>query len=118
MWTVKYFEASDGSRPARDFRNALALPLRAKLSRFAVAAAASGWRLGGGIFEKCHGYPDLFEIRAQHQSALARFFCTVDGTDLVLLDGVAKRKGEATSVADLERAAQRLAAYKVSRKAV
>lgn len=84
-WGVRYFVDDDGSIPAAEFEDSLADAIAAKLARWVKAVAESGFTLGGGIFEACHDYPGLFEIRAKVGRQLAREFCTVDDGLLVLL---------------------------------
>ena len=77
--------------------------------------AENGWTTGGGYFEACHGYADLFEIRVKVSKRLGRVYCTVDGGRLVLLSGLVKREGEATPRAVLDEAAAYLQEYKRTR---
>jgi hypothetical protein len=115
-WAVRYFVEDDGSVPAADFEDALPPALGAKLARWVQAVASSGFTLGGGMFEICHDFPNLFEVRAKVGKQLGREFCTVDGDKLVLLGGIVKAIDEATPRAALVAASERLARYKVSRR--
>jgi len=66
-------------------------------------------RVGGGLFEKCRDFPDLWEVRTIFGNELARFVVGKDGSRepprLVLLEGFWKQPGEETPKAPLERAA-------------
>jgi hypothetical protein len=100
------------------FEDGLPRKLQGKLATFALAVADSGWSLGGGIFEACHSFSDLFEIRAKLGRDLAREFCTVDGEILILVDGVLKAEGEPTPPDVLRRAYARVERYRTTRRLV
>jgi hypothetical protein len=110
---VRYFVDDDGSAA---FEDGLPAALAAKLARWVQAVSDGGFALGGGMFEICHGYPDLFEIRTKIGKQLVREFCTIDGGSLVLLGGIVKRVGEPTPRAAFDDASQQLSRYKVSKR--
>jgi hypothetical protein len=115
-WRIEYFETSDGRVPAAEFEDSINAKLKGKLNTFAAEAARSGGTIGGGIFEKCHGYSDLYEVRAKLGEDLGREFCTRDGDQLVMLHGCVKRPRTETPVAVFEEAATLLSEYKKTRR--
>lgn len=112
----------DDIQPAEVFEEGLAQAapqLLGKLQGVTSRVAAELPRsIGGGLWEKCHGYPGLWEVRTIFARQLARYIAALDGQHqpprLVLLAGVVKRTGEATPTADLQRAARCWAAYQRS----
>jgi hypothetical protein len=117
-WSIRYFVESDGSIPAAEFEDSLPDALRGKMATIVRAVSIEQWGLGGGYFEICHGYPNLFEVRVKRGRDLAREFCTVSEGLLVLLDGILKAEGEATPREAFDRAAGRLERYQHSRRTV
>lgn len=108
MWDIEYYEQHDGTQPGEVFEDALDVShrrLAAKLARTVEALETAGYRLGGGKAEKCHTYPDLWEVRAIHAQTLARELFGFDGQRIVLLHGYVKRAGEPASIKDLDLAA-------------
>jgi hypothetical protein len=107
-------------QPAEEFEDALersAPKLLGKLQGIASRVADQlPSSIGGGLWEKCRGYPDLWEVRTIFARQLARYIAALDGQHepprLVLLAGVFKHTGEPTPQADLERAARCWAEYK------
>jgi hypothetical protein len=95
-WEIEYFERPTGEQPAEVFEGDLPPRLLARLIRFAEAAAESRGTIGGGYWEPCHDWPGLFEVRAELARDLGRYYATVDGNRMVLLDGFQKRRGEPT----------------------
>ncbi|MGH2516664.1 MAG: hypothetical protein ACRDHP_13505, partial [Ktedonobacterales bacterium] len=86
-WDIEYYEQQDGTQPAEVFEDALDdhhRSLSAKLARTVEALEIAGFRLGGGKVEKCHNYPDLWEVRAIHSQTLARELFGFDGQRIVL----------------------------------
>lgn len=118
VWTAYFFERTDGEAPARDFMEALEPALRARLAVRVQAVEQSGFSLGGGIFEVCHGYADLYEIRAKVSRHLLRLYCTLEGNRLILVSGLQKRENEATPQNVLEQAATYVAEYRTTRRVV
>lgn len=117
-WTVEYYEQPSGRQPAEIFEDAVDRThprLAAKLARVAEALESAGYQLGGGLVEKCHGYADLWEIRAIHAQTLARELFGFDGSRVVLLHGYVKRSGETASVKDLDQAAEYWQEYRRTR---
>lgn len=90
-WRIEYFESSDGRVPAAEFEDSIDAKLKGKLNVFAAEAARSEGAIGGGIFEKCHGYSDLYEVRAKLGKELGREFCTRDNNCLIMLHGCVKK---------------------------
>jgi hypothetical protein len=117
-WSAYFFEREDGAVPARDFLEALDIPLRMRLASRVVAVEQNGFSLGGGVFEVCHGYSDLFEIRVKVSRRLARLYCTVDGDRLILVGGLLKLQGQPTPQAVLREAAARIAEYRRAKRVV
>jgi hypothetical protein len=76
--------------------------------------------IGGGLWEKCRGFPDLWEVRTIFARQLARYIAALDGQHdpprLVLLAGVVKQSGEPTPQADLAGAARSWAVYQGTRR--
>lgn len=108
-WDIEYYEQLDGTQPAEVFEDALYAQhrgLSAKLARTVEELETQGFRLGGGKAEKCHNYPDLWEVRAIHSQTLARELFGFDGQRVVLLHGYVKRSGEPASRKDLNLAAR------------
>lgn len=118
-WDIEYYEQHDGTQPGEVFEDALyALHrgLAAKLARTGEALETMGFRLGGGKVEKCHNYPDLWEVRAIHAQTLARELFGFDGQRIVLLHGYIKRAGQPASTKDLDLAATYWRDYQQSRR--
>jgi hypothetical protein len=118
-WDIEYYEQSDGTQPAEAFEDGLYAQhraLSAKLARTVEELETQGFRLGGGKAEKCHDYPDLWEVRAIHSQTLARELFGFDGPRVVLLHGYVKRSGEPASLKDLNRAAQYWDDYQRTRR--
>ena len=116
MWKIQYLEQESSRQPAEEFEDGIPAKLAGKLAKFAQAVQQYGFGLGGGIFEKCHGYSDLYEIRAKLGKDLGREFCTVDGDQLILLCGIVKGVDEATPVAALQEAAGYLCEYQATHR--
>src|SRR5204863_4983840 len=96
-WSIEYYAQADATQPAEIFEDALdrAHPkLAGKLARIAVEVQTQGYRLGGGLIERCRGYAGLWEMRAIHNQWLAREFFGFDETRVVLLHGYVKRGGQ------------------------
>jgi hypothetical protein len=118
-WEVEYYERETGEQPVELFEDTINPKLWGKLSRNLEAVAKEKWRLGGGVFEVCHDFPDLCEIRARHSRDLGRVLCYVDRGPperLVLLTGVIKVIGTPTPREAFIEAAGYLADYRVSRR--
>lgn len=117
-WTIRYFIDDDGSLPAEEFEGCVANErLLVKLLAFIEQVALNEGRIGGGIFEKCHGgYSDLYEVRAKRGKELARSLCTRDGNNLILLWGVSKLIDQPTPTADLDRAQALLDRYRKTKR--
>jgi hypothetical protein len=106
-WTVEYCERADTTQPAEEFEDHLdrtSLKLAGKLARIAVALISAGPQLGGGYVEKCHGYPDMWEMRAIFNQMLGREFFGFDGARVVLLHGYVKRTGDPASIPEFDAA--------------
>jgi hypothetical protein len=113
-WTIEYYEQQSGTQPAEVFEDQLDRDnprLSAKLARAVEALEASGHQLGGGLIEKCHNYPGLWEVRVIQSNTLARELFGFDGSRIVLLHGYVKRVGVVASARDLNRAAAYLKDY-------
>jgi hypothetical protein len=114
----------DDRQPGEAFENSLgrrSLRLLGKLQGVASRVAEElPMSIGGGLFEKCRGYPDLFEVRTILGRDLARYLVGLDGSAkpprMVLLHGLAKRVGQPTPKADLERAAAYWRDYRRTRR--
>ncbi len=78
--------------------------LSGKLIKVTDLLTVDGYRLGGGLIEKCHSYKGLWEIRVIHAGTLARELFGFDGERIVLLHGYVKRTGKPASERDLEKA--------------
>jgi hypothetical protein len=112
----------DDEQPAEVFEDRLARTapkLLGKLQGVTSRVAAELPRsIGGGLWEKCRGYPELWEVRTIFARQLARYIAALDGQHqpprLVLLGGVVKRTGEPTPTAQLVRAARCWAEYQHS----
>jgi hypothetical protein len=117
-WTAYFFVTEAGVAPARVFLDGLDVPLQMRLATRVQAVEQSGFSLGGGIFEICHGYSDLFEIRVRHSRRLARLYCTVDGDRLILVSGLLKMENEATPAAVLIGASEYIAEYRRTKRIV
>ena len=115
-WDIVYYEEASGRQPGEVFEDSIPKKLAGKLNRFAIAVSKEKFALGGGYFEACHGFPDLFEIRAQVGDDLGRQFCTVDGNRLVLLSGLIKKARNPSPQTAFVEAAAYLADYVLSKK--
>lgn len=116
LYSVEYFERASGNQPAENWEDGTAAKLRGKLFRYRAAVASYGTQLGGGIIQKCHAHPDLYELRVRHHKNLAREFCTIDGDRLVMLDGIVKPDGQQTPPAAITQASGHLQEYKTTRR--
>ena len=117
-WTAHFFETTNGQAPAREFLDALEPAHRMRLAARVEAVQQSGFSLGGGIFEVCHDYADLYEIRAKVSRHLLRLYCTLDGTRLILISGLHKHENEATPKSVLEEAAAYIAEFRQTGRVV
>jgi hypothetical protein len=118
-WEVEYYEREDGVQPVEVFENAISPKLWGKLARSVEAVAREQWSLGGGIFEACHGYADIFEVRARRGDDLGRVYCAVDNgppARLILLNGIVKRNNTPTPPAAFVEAQANLADYRVNNR--
>lgn len=124
-YEVEYYAfGNDDRQPAEEFEDDLEREsprLLGKLQGVAMRVAQELPRsIGGGLFEKCRGYPDLYEVRTIFANQLARYVAAKDGESepprLVLLHGVVKRPGEPTPQADLDRAARYWRDYERNRQ--
>src|SRR5260370_20379531 len=118
-WDIEYFEQQDGMQPAEVFEDELkqhAPKLWGKLLRALDHLEANGPVAGGGLVEKCHGYPRLWEARAIASKALARELFAFDGNRVILLHGYVKQTGEPASTPDLNRADGYLNTYLATRR--
>src|SRR5260370_38420493 len=99
-WTIKYYKKQRGTKPAEVFEDDLLRrqrKLAGKLRRAVLALEMSGNQLGGGLIEKCHGSPGLWEIRVIYAKTLARGLFGFDGSRISLLHGHVKQTGEPAS---------------------
>lgn len=107
-WTIEYFEQENLIQPAEIFEDELDSKhpkLSGKLIAIIEQLKQEGYRLGGGLIEKCRrDYPGLWEIRAIHSKVLAREFFGFDGQRIILLHGYVKQTGEQTSESDMKKA--------------
>ena len=115
-WQIEYYEQQNGGQPAEDFEDSLPVKLAGKLARVAVMIEQKGPQAGGGLAEKCHDYPGLWEMRAILQKDLAREFFGFDHRRVVLLSGTLKRAGEPTPAAALRQAYRNWQDYLVHRR--
>jgi hypothetical protein len=124
-YEIEYYAYGEGDRqPAEQFEDELersASKLLGKLQGVTLRVAQELPRsIGGGLWEKCRGYPDLWEVRTIFAKQLARYIAAVDGQHdpprLVLLAGVAKQTGEPTLQVELARAAKYLSEYQKTRR--
>lgn len=115
-WTIRYYVESDGTMPAEEYEDSLPDRMQGRLLGFIEQVALSEGRIGGRIFRKCFGYPDLSEIRARVANQLARSLCARDGDNLILLGGLLKGVDEPTPIAALDEAARRLSRYKKTKR--
>jgi hypothetical protein len=107
-WAIEYYEQQSGTQPAEVFEDDLLRrqrKLAGKLRRAVLALEMSGNQLGGGLIEKCHGSPGLWEIRVIYAKTLARELFGFDGSRIVLLHGYMKQTGEPASEKELGLAA-------------
>ncbi len=119
-----YAHGDDDLQPAEEFEDALersAPKLLGKLQGVTLRVAEELPRsIGGGLWEKCRGFPDLWEVRTIFAKQLGRYFAALDGQQepprLVLLGGVAKQTGEPTPEAELKRAARAWTDYQKTRQ--
>ncbi len=117
-WTIEYFEQEDTTQPAEIFEDELdrSYPaLSGKLINVADLLTDKGYRLGGGLIEKCRSYERLWEIRVIHAGTLARELFGFDGERIVLLHGYVKRTGKPASERDLEKAFHYWKSYQKTR---
>ena len=70
-----------------------------------IKTAEYGWPIGMPVIRKME--PDLWEVRSNLTTGIARVFFTVLGTEMVLLHGMIK-KSQKTPKADLDKALKRL----------
>lgn len=106
-WTIEYFEQENTAQPAELFEDELdqtCPQLAGKLIRICDLLEVEGFRLGGGLIEKCHNYQGLWEMRAIYAGMLAREFFGFDGERIVLLYGYVKRTGQPASDNEFEKA--------------
>lgn len=124
-YEIEYYAYGDDDRqPAEAFEDALertAPKLLGKLHCVALRVSEELPRsIGGGLWEKCRGYPDLWDVRTIFAKQLARYIAAVDGQRdpprMVLLAGVVKQTGEPTPQAELVRAATYWADYQENRR--
>lgn len=115
-WTVEYFQAEDGTIPAAAFEDSISAKLKAKMHVTLEVVAETEGKIGGGRFEKCHTYPDLWEARSRLGKDLGRHFCTRDGDRLVILSGIVKPNGTATPASALEEANRYLSEYQEKKR--
>ncbi len=124
-YSVKYYAHDKHDRqPAEEFEDALAPSapkLLGKLQGVTTRVAQELPRsIGGGLWEKCRGYPDLWEVRTIFAKQLARYIAALDGQHepprLVLLGGIVKQTGEPTPTAELDRAARAWSDYQTTRR--
>lgn len=124
-YEIEYYAyGEDDRQPAERFEDKLerkAPKLLGKLQGVTLRVAQELPRsIGGGLWEKCRAYPDLWEVRTIFAKQLARYIAAVDGQHdpprLVLLAGVAKQTGEPTPQAELERAAKYWSDYQKTRR--
>lgn len=116
---MEYYARETGEQPVEVFEDAIAPKLWGKLVRCIEAVAREKWALGGGIFEVCHGHPDLCEIRARFGDDLGRIYCTVDNgppARLVLLHGIVKKNNTPTPPAAFVAADDNLADYQENKR--
>jgi hypothetical protein len=107
-WTIEYFEQENLIQPAEIFEDELFSNHRKLAGKLAVVIKQlqqDGYRLGGGLIEKCRrDYPGLWEVRAIHSKVLAREFFGFDGQRIILLHGYVKQTGEPASESDMKKA--------------
>lgn len=106
-WMIEYFEQENTIQPAELFEDELdqTYPqLAGKLIKITDLLEVEGFRLGGGLIEKCHHYQGLWEMRAIYAGTLAREFFGFDGERIVLLHGYVKRTGQPALERELEKA--------------
>ena len=117
-WNIKYFQKVDGSVPAVDFEDSIPEKMMAKLHVWLESIAESEGKIGGGRFEKCHGLPDLWEVRVRLGYQLGRELCTRDGDSLILLHGFVKPNGTPSPPAELNTAMVYLEEYRATKRVV
>ena len=112
-YAIEYYaHGSEDRQPAEEFEDALYRDnprllgkLQGVTSRVAAELPQS---IGGGLFEKCRGFADLYEVRTIFGRQLARYIAALDGRAdpprLLLLDGLSKRTGEPTPRSRLQQA--------------
>jgi hypothetical protein len=124
-YEIEYYAYGDDDRqPAEEFEDELersAPKLLGKLQGVTLRVSEELPRsIGGGLWEKCRGYPDLWEVRTIFAKQLARYIAAVDGQHdpprMVLLAGVAKQTGEPTRQVELARAAKYWIEYQKTRR--
>ncbi len=106
-WHLEYYEQEDGRQPAEEFEDDLEkkLPkLHGKLIKVLLLLETSGPVTGGGLAEKCDGYPGMWEVRTIFNRRLAPELFGFDRDAIILLHGYVKSSGEKASVQDLDAA--------------
>lgn len=107
MLHVAFYQSGAGAEPVRDWLKSQSITREErKLIGEEIKTVQFGWPIGMPVVRKME--PDLWEIRIQLPSGIARVLFTVKAQNLVLLHGFIK-KSQKTPLSDLKLAKQRRA---------
>lgn len=101
---VLFFKTDSGTEPVRDWLRSFSAIDRQTIGAD-IRTVQVGWPLGMPLVRKMD--TDLWEIRINLASGIARLFFTVSGNTILLLHGFIK-KSQATPKSELELAKNRL----------
>lgn len=102
--TVRFFRESTGTEPVRDWLKALAREEKREIGAD-IKTVQFGWPIGMPVVDHIDG--DIWEVRTQLSTRIARVLFMLDGNVMVLLHGFIKKERK-TPKADLDVARQRL----------
>jgi phage-related protein len=102
---VVFYQTEAGHEPVRDWLKSLGRDDRKVLGED-IKTAQFGWPIGMSLIRKIE--PNLWEVRTNLKSGIARMFFTVEGQTMVLLHGFVK-KSQKTPLDELNTARRRLA---------
>ncbi len=102
---VVFYESQNGKEPVRDWLNDLPFQDK-KVIGEDIKTVQFGWPLGMPLVRKLE--PDLWEVRSNISSGIARVLFTIQEEFIVLLHGFIKKSAK-TPMSDLELARRRLA---------
>jgi phage-related protein len=102
---VFFYKSPTGKEPVREWLKSLPFQDKKNLGED-IKTVQFGWPLGMPLVRKLE--PDLWEVRSNISTGIARVLFTVQGEWMVLLHGFAK-KSDKTPLDDLSLARKRLA---------